>query len=220
MAEAGQVGLAARRVDHHVVAVAELAERLAQPRPLLGLRLAAVTRRRALDPPVQRHRQVSLAGRRRARPVPEEGRQRRLPAVEIEGADPVAELQQGDRQVHGRRRLAGAALLVAERDDPGGAAAVLEDRGVLVAELGRGEAEGDGYLGNPADFPDRQPVPGLAHRAYDPHHQLGGLGIAGDLGDRAQCAALAHLRALADRVGEAGEQVDRHVDLEGLQGVE
>ena len=115
---AGQEAVGAGAVDDHIVGLAaEATEDRLEADPVLLLRLLAVHLLGRCEEEMPRHRQrhaVALHGGRAVRQV---ARQGPLPGVEVDGADLVAQPQQGDDQMHRGRGLAGTALLAADDDD-------------------------------------------------------------------------------------------------------
>ncbi len=120
MAQPAQIGVGAGAVDHHDVAILrQIRQRGVEPRLLLHLRRRPAIQLAAEHRYMTRHRQIHLARLRERLPRRQIAAERALPRVEINRADPVAVPQQAHDHVHGRRRLARAALLIAQHNHLG-----------------------------------------------------------------------------------------------------
>jgi len=120
MGEPAEMGVAAGRVDDHEIDLVDhLLERGIEARLLVGLGGGAVGQRR------ERHRQVHRHGQRDrlalgiGRAIFDVAAERGLPRIEVERGHPRALGEQRHGDVQGGRRLARAALLVADHHHMG-----------------------------------------------------------------------------------------------------
>ena len=206
--QAGDRRIAARRVDHDVVAgFGEPHEVVLQPPGdpggMGGFELG-------------RQRQVQLPHPIEVAPVLDIAAERGLRHVQVDAADLVAVIEQRDDQVHGRGRLAGAALLAADDDDPPARLPAVAAAGLLVRLARRPVARRAART-----FPVR---PFLAHGGGDVGDQLRDL-LAGLRRGRMTRRALGPMirRAIGRAIrlaipcraqgdGLAGERADDNVD--------
>lgn len=160
-----QAGIACRRIDHHeFVGMLDRRDCFGERGEFHRFVIAHIIGSAAIERMVQR--QLDRR-RRRLRPgaaVLQKTRQRPLAYIEIDRGDAITGLQKRDRDVDRQRRLAGAALLVAE-DDHMRASKVR--RLEMFGHQGNGREEALGIAGESADSQTsgfiRDEVSALAH---------------------------------------------------------
>ena len=120
--------------------------------------------------------------------------------------------------MHGRGRLAGAALVVADGDEVGPLAAGQGRGGVLVLEIRIALAEGHGDAADLHHAGAGVGAVGPGHGAGDAQDEPRRLTVLGDAAHDLQGPGAPFLRMSQDVLGEDAEEVGRIVDVVGLQG--